>query len=85
MCSPQICCTDQCFVHGFSQKSVLDSLDEATRLDAIIIDFSKAFGLVPHDRLLEKIAASGVDSRVVVWSREFLIDRSQRVRVGRHY
>ena len=24
-------------------------------------------------------------SRVVVWIREFLIDRSQRVRVGRHY
>jgi hypothetical protein len=26
-----------------------------------------------------------VDSRVVVWIRVFLIDRSQRVRVGRHY
>ena len=47
-------------------------------LDAIIIDFSKAFDLVPHDRLLKKTAASGVDSRVVVWIREFLIDRSQR-------
>jgi hypothetical protein len=32
-----------------------------------------------------QIAASGVDSRVVVWIRELLIDRSQRVRVGRHY
>jgi hypothetical protein len=28
---------------------------------AIIIDFSKAFDLVPRDRLLPKIAASGVD------------------------
>jgi hypothetical protein len=26
-----------------------------------------------------------VDLRVVVWIREFLIGRSQRVRVGRHY
>jgi len=26
-----------------------------------------------------------VDSRAVVWIREFLIDRSQRVRVGRDY
>jgi len=26
-----------------------------------------------------------VESRVVVWIREFLRDRSQRVRVGRHY
>ena len=66
-------------------QSISDSLDEATRLDAIIIDFSKAFDLVPHDRLLKKIAASGVDSRVVVWIREFLTDRSQRVSVGRHY
>ena len=26
-----------------------------------------------------------MNSRVVVWIREFQIDRSQRVRVGRHY
>jgi len=26
-----------------------------------------------------------VDSRVIVWIREFLIDHSQRVRVGKHY
>jgi hypothetical protein len=64
---------------------ISDSLDEAARLDVIIIDFSKAFDLVPHDRLLKKIAASGVDSRGVGWIREFLIDRSQSVRVGRHY
>jgi hypothetical protein len=54
-------------------------------LDAIIIDFSKAFDLVPHDGLLKKIASSGVDPRVVIWIREFLIDCSQTVSVGRHY
>ena len=32
-------------------------------------------------RLLVKIANSGVDSRVVVWIREFLLDRTQRVGV----
>ena len=32
---------------------ISDSIDEATRLDAIIIIFSKAFDLVPHDRLLK--------------------------------
>jgi hypothetical protein len=63
-------------------QDISDSLDEATRLDAIIIDFSKAFDRVPHDRLLKKIADSGVDPRVVVWIREFLVGRSQRVRVG---
>jgi len=47
-----------------------------------MVDFSKAFDLVPHGRLLTKIANSGVDSRVVVWVREFLLGRTQRIRVG---
>ena len=38
--------------------------------------------LVPRGRLLTKIANSGVDSRVVVWIREFLLGRMQRVMVG---
>jgi hypothetical protein len=39
--------------------------------------------VVPYDRLLMKIEAKGVDSRVVVKVREFLLNRSQKVRVGR--
>ena len=46
-----------------------DSLDNGDKIDAIIVDFSKAFDLVPHGRLLTKISNSGVDSRVVVWIR----------------
>jgi hypothetical protein len=52
------------------------------RIDALVINFSKALYLVPHDRLLTKIAASRVDSKVVVWIREFLLGPIQRVRVG---
>jgi hypothetical protein len=52
-------------------QGISDTLDVAARLDAIIIAFSKAFDRVPHDRLLKKIADSGVDPRVVVWIREF--------------
>ena len=66
-------------------QDISDSLDEAARLDAIIIDFSKAFDEVPHDRLVKKIAVSEVDSKVAVWIMEFLIGCSQRVRVERHY
>ena len=54
-------------------------------MDAVIIDFLKAFDLVPHDQLLKKIAALGVDSRVVIWIREFLIGHSPRLRVETHY
>jgi hypothetical protein len=54
-----------------------DSLDNEGRVDAIATDFAKAFALVPHNRLLAKIAASGVDSRVVVWIREILLGPTQ--------
>jgi hypothetical protein len=40
------------------------------------------FDLVPYDRLLMKIAASGLDSRVAVCVREIFLGRSPRVRVG---
>jgi hypothetical protein len=46
-------------------QDISDSLDEAARLDAIIIDFSKAFDLVLHDRLL-KTTLSVLISTVVV-------------------
>ena len=64
-------------------QDIVDSLDEGVSTDAIIKDFSKAFDLVPHDQLLMKLAASGVDSRVVVWVSEFLVGCTQRVRLGR--
>ena len=50
-------------------QDIADSLDEGVVIDAITIDFPKAFDLVPHDRLLMKLAASGMDSQVVMWVR----------------
>ena len=61
---------------------IADSLDKGVGEDAIIIDFSKAFDLVSHDRLLMKLAVSGVELSVVIWVREFLVGHTQRVRVG---
>jgi len=57
-------------------QDIADSLGEGFGIDAVIIDSSKAFDLVPHDRLLTKLEALGVDSRVVVWVREFLVGRT---------
>ena len=59
-----------------------DSWDEGFSIDAITIDFSKAFDFVPHDRLLIKLVALGMDLRVVIRVRDFLVGRKQRVRVG---
>jgi hypothetical protein len=58
-------------------QDIADSLDEGVRTDAIVVDFSKAFDLVPHDRLLTKIAETGLDLRVVLWVKEFLLGRSE--------
>ena len=56
-------------------QDIANSLDERARIDVMIIDFSNAFDLVRYDRPLMKIAVSGVDWKVVVWVREFLLGR----------
>jgi len=48
-------------------QDMADYLDKGARIDTIIIIISKAFELVPYGRLLKKIAASGLDFKVVVW------------------
>jgi hypothetical protein len=62
-------------------QDIADSLDKGVRTDTIIIDFSKAFDLVPHDRFLTKITVTRVVLRVVVCVKEFLLRHSQSVRV----
>ena len=59
-------------------QDIADFLDNGNRIGANIIEFSKAFDLVPHSPLLTKIANSGVDFRVILWMREFLLGRTQR-------
>ena len=62
-------------------QDIADSTEEGEVIVSIITDFSKAFDLVPHDWLFTKLAASCVDSKEVVWIREFLVGRTQKVRV----
>jgi hypothetical protein len=57
-------------------QDIADSMDNGDRIDATVIDFSKAFDLAPHDRLFMKTAISGVDSRVVECTRWFKYDRA---------
>jgi hypothetical protein len=54
--------------------------DNGARLDAIIIDFLKAFDLIPHNRLFMNIEAYDLELRVDLWIREFLLGHMQRVR-----
>jgi len=58
------------------------AIDEGNCVDAIYIDFQKAFDSVPHERLLRKISDMGINGELRDWIRSFLDGRKQRVKVG---
>ncbi len=51
-------------------------------VDAIYLDFAKAFDTVPHRRLLGKLEAYGIEGDTLKWIKEFLYDRTQQVSVN---
>ena len=80
---------------GFSQqrrykiqpdKSVVMSCENddgngTLQLLGIVLDFSKAFDRVPHERLLRKLDHYGVRGSTLKWIRAFLTNRVQQVKV----
>ncbi len=54
-------------------------------MDMAILDFSKAFDTVPHDKLLEKLDSYGINGNIKDWLSNFLKCRIMRVVVeGEH-
>ena len=51
-------------------------------VDAIYLDFEKAFDTVPHRRLLEKLEAYGIKEDILRWVKEYLHERTQIVSVN---
>ena len=64
-------------VHDFTT-----SLNNNTQTDVVIMDFSKAFDVVPHNRLLLKLSQYGIDGSINRWIGSFLKGRKQRVVIG---
>lgn len=76
--------------HGFRRKHSCETqllttihdlaqhYDKKTRVDLIILDFSKAFDTVPHQRLLAKLSHYGIDGPILNWIRTFLKPQSHR-------
>ena len=56
-------------------------LDQGGTIDAVYLDFMKAFDKVPHERLLHKLSAYGISGDLHNWIRSFLTGRTQRVKV----
>lgn len=59
-------------------QTILDRKSHS-RVDAVFLDFSKAFDKVPHERLLHKLSAYGIQGQTLTWIRAFLTNRKQRV------
>ena len=54
-------------------------VDNGCPVDVLYMDFSKAFDRVPHQRLLCKINAHGIDGQILTWIENWLEGRKQRV------
>ena len=57
-------------------------LDEGGSIDVVYTDFQKAFDSVPHNRLVEKVAACGINGDLKDWIKDFLSNRTQSVVVN---
>ena len=51
-------------------------------VDAIYLDFSKAFDTVPHKRLMSKLESYGITGSIKRWIQSFLTGRTQTVMVN---
>ena len=83
--------------HGFRKKrscisqllEVMEDfsvfIEQGNNIDIIYLDFKKAFDTVPHKRLLEKIKSYGISGNLYKWIRDFLSNRTQKVRVNNQY
>ena len=79
--------------HGFRKKrscisQLLTTVDDFAnclkkhqQIDAILLDFSKAFDKVDHEGLILKLEHLGIRNSLLNWARSFLIGRNQRVLV----
>ena len=47
----------------------------------VLVDFRKAFDLIDHQILAEKLSKYSIASLIVCWILDFLIDRKQRVKL----
>ena len=83
--------------HGFLPKKststnlvayldyITKKLDEDQPVDVLYLDFSKAFDVVPHQRLIQKLKCYNFSSEVIAWIAAWLKNRKQRVQVNGEY
>ena len=60
------------------------ALNSHSNVDVIYTDFSKAFDCVVHSKLIVKLESYGISGRLLLWIQDFLSNRTQAVKIGRH-
>jgi len=50
-----------------SYDKVVCLVDEGRAVDVVYLDFRKAFDIISHSILLEKVAAYGFDGHILCW------------------
>lgn len=72
-------CTTQLteFIHD-----VAEGIDRGVQIDAVFLDFRKAFDVVSHSLLLTKLSYLGIPSRLLGWIQDYLYARRQRVLIN---
>ena len=75
---PKRSCESQLIVTHHDITKYLDRRD-TKQVDAIVLDFAKAFDKVPHKRLLKKLEFYGIRGPILHWLTAFLTNRTQRV------
>ena len=62
-----------------TSHDLLKSQDKGIQVDMAILDFSKAFDTVPHNKLLHKLDKYGIKGPLHAWLKNFLTKRYMRV------
>ena len=60
-------------------RNLADNMQGGVQTDVLVMDFSKAFDKVEHQRLLLKLDHYGVRGKTNHWIEAFLSNRTQRV------
>jgi len=63
-------------------EEVANYLDSGYPVDVIYLDFQKAFDKVPHKRLILKLAAHGIDGKLLEWIEKYTVVQKKRANFG---
>lgn len=63
-------------------KDFASAINDRSQIDAIFIDFSKAYDRVVHFKLIEKLRSAGIESKLLDWITAYLCNRTQYVTVN---